>query len=86
MKILAINHRTEYRNLKGRVRGRTEGAVGDCNPIGRTTISNNWTPLSSQEINHQPKNTHGKTPWLQPRCSRRLLYLASVRGEALGPM
>ena len=27
---------------------RTEGAEGDCNPMGRTTVSTNRTPQSSQ--------------------------------------
>jgi hypothetical protein len=32
------NHQTEHRNPERGVRGRTEGAEGVCNPIGRTTI------------------------------------------------
>jgi hypothetical protein len=40
---------------------RTEGAEGDCNPIGRTTISTNQSPQSSQGLKRQPKNTHGGT-------------------------
>lgn len=39
-----------------------EGAEGDYNPIGRTTISTNWIPQSSQGLNYQPKNIHGGTP------------------------
>jgi hypothetical protein len=35
------NHRIEPGDLNGRVRGRTEGAEGDCNHIGRTIISTN---------------------------------------------
>jgi hypothetical protein len=31
---------------------RTEGAEGDCNPMGRATISTNWTTQSSQILNH----------------------------------
>jgi hypothetical protein len=38
MQILIANLWTEPRDPNGRVRGRTEGAEGDCNPIGRTTI------------------------------------------------
>jgi len=30
-------------NAYGRVMGKTEGAEGNCNPVGRTTISTNWT-------------------------------------------
>ena len=58
MQILTANHWTEPGDLKGRVRGRTEGAEWDCNPIGRA-ISTNWTPLTSQELNYQSKNIHG---------------------------
>jgi len=35
------NNLTEFRGQNGRVRGRTEGAKGDCNPIGRPTVSTN---------------------------------------------
>jgi len=45
MRMLAANHWTEHRYPSGRVRERTEGAEGVCNPIGRTTISTNQTPL-----------------------------------------
>ena len=37
----------------GRVRERSEGAEGVCNPIGGTTISTNQYPQSSQALNHQ---------------------------------
>jgi hypothetical protein len=33
----------------GGVRGRTEGAEGVSNPIGRTTISTNQTPKSPRD-------------------------------------
>jgi hypothetical protein len=39
-----------------KLRERIERAEGVCNPIGRTTISTNQTPYSSQELNHQPKD------------------------------
>jgi hypothetical protein len=42
MQILTANHWTEPGDLNGRVRGRTEGAEGDGNPIGKTTVSTNW--------------------------------------------
>jgi hypothetical protein len=38
------------------LREKTEGAEVVCNSLGRTTISTNQ---SSQEINHQPRSTHG---------------------------
>jgi hypothetical protein len=34
----AIGLRTEHRNPNGGVRGRTEGAEGVCNPLGRIAI------------------------------------------------
>jgi hypothetical protein len=43
MQILTSNHQTEHGDPKEGVRGRTEGAEGDCNSIRRTTISANWT-------------------------------------------
>jgi hypothetical protein len=60
MQILTANHWTEPRDPSGRVR-ETEGAEGDCNPIGRTTISTNQTTQSSQGLNHQPKSIHGRS-------------------------
>jgi hypothetical protein len=42
--MLAANLCTEHEVSNGRVRERTEGAEGICNPIGRTTISTNQTP------------------------------------------
>jgi hypothetical protein len=44
MQILTGNHWTEFRNPYGRDRQRTEGAEGDCNPIGRTTVLTNLDP------------------------------------------
>jgi hypothetical protein len=41
MQIFTAKHQTEPGDPNGRARGRTEGAIGDCNPIGRTTISTN---------------------------------------------
>jgi hypothetical protein len=43
----------------GGVRKRTEGNEGVCNSIGRTIISTNHTPQSSQGQNSQPRSTHG---------------------------
>jgi hypothetical protein len=39
MEMLAANHQTEHLDQSDRVTGRTEGGEGDCNSIGRTTIS-----------------------------------------------
>jgi hypothetical protein len=41
--MLAANNWTEHRDPSGGIRGKTEGAEGVCNPIGRTTISTNQT-------------------------------------------
>jgi len=60
MRMLAANHQTEHGDPNGGVRERTEGAEGVCNFIGRTTISANQSPQSSQGLNHQPKSIHGE--------------------------
>ena len=49
MQILTVNHRMEVGAPYGRVRGRTEGAEGDGNHIGRTTVSTNLDPAELQE-------------------------------------
>jgi hypothetical protein len=43
MQMLAAKHQTEPGDPSGEIRGRTEGAKGVCNPIGRT-ISTNQNP------------------------------------------
>jgi hypothetical protein len=43
MQMLTANHRTEHEDHNGGVRGRTEGAEGVCNPIGRTIPINQDT-------------------------------------------
>jgi hypothetical protein len=42
--MLAVNHWTEHRVTKGRIRERTKGAESVCNPIERITISTKQTP------------------------------------------
>jgi hypothetical protein len=67
MQTLAANHQTEHRDLKGRVRGRLEGAEGDCNPL-RRTISTIWTLLPPPElpgIKLPTKEYTWRRPWLQ---------------------
>ena len=39
MRMLKVNHWNEYGDPNGRVRGRTEGAKENCNPIGKTAMS-----------------------------------------------
>ena len=58
MQISTANHQTEPGAPNGRVREMTEGAEGDCNPIGRATISTDRTPQNYRELNHQPKSMH----------------------------
>ena len=80
MQILTANHQTEPGDPNGRDRGRTEGAEGVCNTIGRT-ISTNQTTQSSQGLNHQPKSIHGGNHDSRYICSRGWPYLTSVGGE-----
>jgi hypothetical protein len=44
------------------------------------------TPQSSQELNHQPRSTHGGTHGSSCICSRGWPTWSSVGGEALCPM
>jgi hypothetical protein len=44
MRMLVANHLTDQGDPNGEVRGKTKGAEGVCNRIGKTTISNNQTP------------------------------------------
>jgi hypothetical protein len=49
MQISTVNHWTEPGGPYERVRIRIEGAKGDSNPIGRTTVSTNLDPLELPE-------------------------------------
>jgi hypothetical protein len=84
--MLTANHCFEHRVPSGEVRERTEGAEEVCNPIGRTTISTNQYPQSSQGLNYQPKSTHGGTHGSSCICSRGWLCQTSMGGEAFGPV
>jgi len=79
--MLAANHWMENRIPVGRIRERTEGAEGACNPI-RTIMS---TSQSSQGLNHYPKITHGQTHVSSCMCSKGCPCWAPMGGEALGP-
>ena len=61
MWMLAVNHQNELWDPNVEVRGRTEGAEEVCNIIGKTTISTNQTPQSSQELKLQ-RNKHMERP------------------------
>jgi hypothetical protein len=47
--MLTVNHWTENGIPNGGVRKRTKGAKGGYNPIGRTTISTNYSPAQSSK-------------------------------------
>ena len=51
--MLAVNHQNELWEPNVEVRGRTEGAEGVGNPIGRPTVST-WTPENSHRLSYQP--------------------------------
>ena len=73
------NHWTEHWDSNGRVRGRTEGAEGDCNPIGRTTISTNQTPTLELPESKPPIKEY---TWLQLHLQQRIpLSGISERGS-----
>ena len=80
------NHGTEHGVPNGGVRERTEGAEGVCNPIGRTTISTNQTPQSSQKLNSQSKSIHEQDHGSCYIWSRGLPPLASMGKNALNPV
>lgn len=84
LQILTANHWTETGDPNGRVRGMAKGALGDCKPTGRTTVSINSTPQSSQGLNYQSKCIYGLVHSFCCICSRGLPYLASMGGEVLG--
>jgi hypothetical protein len=80
----APNHHNEQEAMEELGEGLKELKV--CNPIGRTTISTNQNPQTSQRLNHQPKSTHEGTLVSSCICGRERPCLASMGGEALGPM
>jgi hypothetical protein len=86
MHIITANHWTEPIDLNGRVGGRTEGAEGVCNPIGRTTVPTNLAPQSTQGLSHQTKSMHGPVHGFYYIYSRGLPYLESVGGDSHGPV
>ena len=63
--MLTANHWTERGVPNRGVRERTEGVEGVCNPIGRTTISTNQFPKSSQGLNHQQRSARLQLHMLQ---------------------
>jgi hypothetical protein len=74
---------------------RTEGAEGDGNPIGRTTVSTNLDPWKLPKTKKKTKNNKKKTtttkehtwvgsPWHMG--SRGVPCLASVGEDVLNPV
>ena len=84
MQTLAANHQIEHGDPNGVVR--TEGTENVYNPIGRTIISTNQIPQSSQVLNPQPHSTHGGTHDSNYIYSRRWFYSASMGKVALAPV
>jgi len=83
MSSITVNHWIEPRDPNGRARGRTEGAEGDCNPMGRT-ISTISTAQSSQGPNHQLKSIHGGIHGSRYKYNREWPYLTWMGVETLG--
>jgi hypothetical protein len=83
MKMLKTNHWTEQGFPNEEVREGTEGAEGVCNPIGRTAVPTNQ---NYQDLNYQPKSTHGGTHGSSCICSRGWPCGASMGEEALDPV
>jgi hypothetical protein len=86
MWMLAGNYWTEHRIPNGGVRERTEGDDVVCNPIGRTTVSTNQIPQSSQGLNYQTKGMHERSHGSSCIYSRGWLCWASMGGEVFGPV
>jgi hypothetical protein len=66
--MIVVNHQNEHGDPSGGVTGRTEGAEGVCNPIGRrTTISTNQASLLQELPGTKPptKEYTLRNPWLQ---------------------
>jgi hypothetical protein len=56
MQVLTANHWTEIEGPYERVRGRIEGAEGNGNPIGKTTVSTNLDPWELPETESPTKD------------------------------
>jgi hypothetical protein len=64
MQMYEYKHWTERGHPNGEVKARTVGTEGVYKPVGRTTISTNQIPQSSQGLNHQPKSIDVGKLWL----------------------
>jgi hypothetical protein len=79
--MLAASHWPERGVSNRGVREGTEGAEGVCNPIGRTTPTNQTPRTNSQGLSHQQRSTHGSSCI----CSIGWPCHVSMGGEVLGP-
>ena len=59
--MLAANHQTEHGDPSGGVRGRMNKTMRFATPSEVQQYQQTRPPQSSEELNHQPKNTHGGT-------------------------
>ena len=84
MQILTGKHWLELRDPDGRVRGRTKGAEGGGNPIGRTIVSTNYTHQCSQGPTHQPKSIHGLVPGLWYNFMYVSIFVSCMYVNVLG--
>jgi hypothetical protein len=65
MQMLKANYWTEQEDPRGGFRKRTEGTEGICNPIGRTTTSNNQTLPELPGSKQPTRLTYMKGPMAQ---------------------
>jgi hypothetical protein len=63
MQILTANYWTEVPDSYGKVRGRTEEAKGDGNPIRRITVSTNPDPWELPEPKSSIREHIQADPW-----------------------
>ena len=61
MQIFTAKHRTKPGEGNRKIGGRTVEAKGDCNPIGRTTMSTNLFTQNSEGQSHQRVHVEGST-------------------------
>lgn len=84
MQILSANHWIEVGDQYRRVRGRTEGAGGDCSPIGRRTMSTNPDPSDLLETMPNTKGHTWAGSW--PGAHSQRPCMASVGENVLNPV
>ena len=71
MHILTANLWTEDGDPYGRVGGRTEGAKGDCSPLGRPTVSTTPDHWEFPETEPPTKEHTQAGPWPQACMEQR---------------